>query len=253
MNYTLVNIFFIFNISLSYAGFGTRGGGEAVVCKKNNQTTVELFDFYEAPALYTFSLEGKLATDLSVDERVLKKLEQIGQYDMVFAFNLKDEYEIFKNRHNKVETAKISEAYDSGSVVKVDEKCEKRQFAINRLDASSDEYMYLIDKDLWNLADNRTKAALILHEIIYISKLKSYRLASEEILERLKIAKYLSTSYSIRYYNAYIHSAQFGSTPYLEYRRTIRRLHWLHHKNMHALQLILGGGLKIIGKEFINR
>ena len=198
MKNELLALLMFAGLSSAHADFGTRGGGEAVVCKVNGKETVDLFDFYEVPARYKFKLDlGGRNKDYY--EKVNDKIKEIARVDLKYAQNLEKELKVFKESHNKIPEDQLRRIYDSGSPIKVSKNCKKHQFAVNRRFPKKSEYKYLINVDLWNKADNNVRAGLIMHELIYGLYWKI-----------IGLQRGVPDSNWVRYYNAFVHSKGFG-------------------------------------------
>lgn len=135
-------------------------GGNVVDCSKSIQV-LDLYEMDEKPKL----VFEKSKSYQEVAEIVLKRLKEIStklgtQYSERLVSIEKDIE--FK------EGIALSNTMDSLHIFKPEDKeCEIKQTAIRREVTTSTEKKFVIDKKLWNRLDDRNKAALLIHEIVY--------------------------------------------------------------------------------------
>jgi hypothetical protein len=146
------------------------GGGQGVRCKKNDITTLETLDLYEAKKVYNLSLvksenDQDKALDLltSVFTRHFWNPSTIRmpEYKKTFRQTVAEHW--FKNIRFIGANQKLKLVADAHPVL-IEEGCEPVQIAVYY-----DESILLIDKSLWDELDWTNKIALLAHELVYFS------------------------------------------------------------------------------------
>lgn len=150
-------------------GFGINCGGK-----------LEILDLYEAQNRYHYTIDLGPAS-MSVDQKVEKMLKRLERINKVAADRYREQYanlwdraeilngqKLIKN-NDTIAGSEVSFALDVG-VALVPEGCNIIPLARNIDDDSVTKNIYFIGK-YWNQLNNNTKAALILHELIYFDSI----------------------------------------------------------------------------------
>ncbi|MCX6123764.1 MAG: hypothetical protein NTV34_03320, partial [Proteobacteria bacterium] len=194
----------IFATGLSYGGMtfaNDKGnGGDVVVCRdqmSHNIQTVEFFDITEARS-------RQIAINLGVPE-----LDPIAKVTLAIndlkarspirgAFYQSRLDDFFKPTNAEfIVGQKLVDVPDAGPVV-LPENCEIEQLVVlrQRIFPEDTHGIYTFNKTLWDHLDNNSKAAAILHEIVY--------------REFIEFAEH-EDSVLVRYYNSYLFSRKITS------------------------------------------
>ncbi|UXR65096.1 hypothetical protein EZJ49_02395 [Bdellovibrio bacteriovorus] len=192
----------LLTISLTASASGNRvgNGGDVVTCPAQT----ELLDFYESD-LKLQNFDGKNSyREIAGD--VLKNLARLSP---VQARNYQRRLSQFIDESDFKADVTLTNIRDSKHLFKPkDETCKVRQIAIRRQDASSVSKRFLVDQDLWNKLSERSKAGLILHEIVYEH---FYKLGEDN-------------SIKARSLNAYLFSEQAQNAKPADYWKIIREM-----------------------------
>lgn len=143
-------------------GGSTAGnGGDVLVCGEGQVT---FFDIFEAEASrgLVLDLGPKEMDPFAKVERVLKRIPvELGDWrDLLLA-----RMDLFKAKHI-VGDFELTDVSDTGNII-IKPGCEIKQAVIQRRTGVSIDPIFYIAKNYWAKMDNDSKAALILHEIIY--------------------------------------------------------------------------------------
>ncbi|HXH32700.1 MAG TPA: hypothetical protein VNJ01_18015 [Bacteriovoracaceae bacterium] len=140
-------------------GNGVGNGGDAVVCRDS----VELLDFTEARLLKRFNLiaPGKTLGHVELAKSRLAKLEKLDkrlfeQYSKVLS--------LIEPRWKFIENAEFRDVADSFEIA-LPEGCQIVQLAIQQVEDG--KTVFHVSKKIWAKLDPRSKAGLLLHEIVY--------------------------------------------------------------------------------------
>lgn len=186
--------------STAFAGHEVGNGGGVIVCvgpqffpPQPNADKVELLDLFEAREFRKLPLGlGDPNEDYNIKiDRVLTQLERIAPY----------RGQLYRNLYNRfmdesVFVANIDLVYIPDSEYKgLPTNCSLKQAVIQQPPEFLGDKRYTVSLDLWNKLDNNSKAALVLHEIIYNEG----------------IALYQQSSKGVRYLNSYMTSATFNT------------------------------------------
>ena len=149
---------------------GGNGGG-AIWCERydNEQKklihSAELLDLFEARALR--SLESDLG-DKNEDYKikvgsVLKNLSRVAP---IRSRKYQDLYKAFDSEQVMVSDVDMTYIPDALNSV-IPSGCSMRQVVIQKVPEFPGDKRYTINKNIWDLLDNNSKAALVIHEILY--------------------------------------------------------------------------------------
>lgn len=157
MNKITLLIVFIFSHH-TLAGNEVGNGGDVVVCN----TGTQLLDYYEASSL---GLKLGANSQVNFKQEVKNQLDAFAKIDKKTA----DQYQKrFTSILEEIEFKKniaLSNIPDSSHEA-LPAGCSLKQIAIRRSESSLKK-LFLVDKTLWESLDDKNKAGLILHEIIY--------------------------------------------------------------------------------------
>jgi hypothetical protein len=129
------------------------------------KVTVELLDLYEARVLRNLKLGlGDPKEDFSL--KVDRVLTQFMRVAPLRAKKYRELYENFFNEAVIIPDADLVFIPDAGNLL-LPKGCTLRQVAIQQVPEFPGDNRYFISKEYWDLMDNNSKAALVLHEIIY--------------------------------------------------------------------------------------
>lgn len=165
------NLVFSLSLTMSVTAWAEGGanvgnGGDGVVCTAADGTkTVELLDYYEARTLR--DIEPKFGDpSRSVDVIVQDLLARLNPLSPGLAATYWKQAKDFVREAAFVSKARLIDIPDSHHLV-IPENCSVTQIVIQQTPRFKEDKRYVIDKDLWDLMDNVTKAGMIIHEVIY--------------------------------------------------------------------------------------
>jgi hypothetical protein len=155
--------------SASVAAADIRGnGGDVVVCKDDTGaiTSIELLDFYEGR--HRYNLTTQLNEGTTYQEKLQILMQRIAKVDRHFATSLSAVINTFEANTLFWPGIQLVDIPDSGHIA-TPHGCEIVQIAVQKEPEFPDEKTFTISKDLWDhpTLDERSKAGLILHEVIY--------------------------------------------------------------------------------------
>ncbi len=170
------SIIFVFvSYSVAFAGAGSSGGGDAVVCYENDSiTTAKLLDLYEGESLFGDQFNNLSGSNFSYEvllETALNRLDKTSYGYIGMASKLSRgkrrkirEYVELVDQKKRliVKDITLSPINDSNEIFLPAKNCEIAQAA-----SFVDENTILFDQNIWNKLSNLDKAALVLHEAVY--------------------------------------------------------------------------------------
>lgn len=170
-----------------------RNGGRVLVCKFQDVTTYQLYDFWEATSFYHYTLKRDFT---SIDPLVLvkDKIAEIGKYSPLRAALYSMYLENLENEVMFV-TAPLETIQDIGASV-YPSNCESVQ-AVSQLRKPQGGPRYYIQVDLWNNLSAYHRAGLLMHEFIY--------------REGTSAPYNFKDSIGVRAMNAYLYSTKMGT------------------------------------------
>lgn len=163
----LFSAVFIFIGSAAVAGHGDSmgNGGTVMVCSDhNNNEHLTTYDIYEGQVLRGLQPQMGSAT-LDYLQKVEMVLARIPQSNAEFRDELEQNFVEFQNQF-MIGDFDVLPIDDTGELV-IAPGCHLQQAAVQRTPATSTDKRYFLDKKIWDQLDNDSKAALVLHEIIY--------------------------------------------------------------------------------------
>ncbi|MGE0631346.1 MAG: hypothetical protein AB7O96_02990, partial [Pseudobdellovibrionaceae bacterium] len=146
---------------LDRAGGFIGNGGNAVICEKR---TVSL-DIAEGEASSLIPQLGD--STLDEFEKAELAIARVGAISPELGVRLLNELDLFKKSSEFLKDFKLTKIYDSKHKYLPKDCSKVRQIASHRDTVMPGEALYSIDANLWDRMDNNSKAALVLHEIIY--------------------------------------------------------------------------------------
>ena len=181
----------ILNGSAVAASDEVKNGGDVVQCPNSKSVFV---DVYEAQAEHEITLDlGGPRLDLfSKIDIALKRLERLSP---LRAKMYRNQAHDFFNEAALIPNARLTPIQDVYNWSMPD-GCVLKQIAVQSVPSLPQDKRYLVSKDLWQTLDDDSKAALILHEVIY----------------REGIGLGFTNSVSVRYFNSLIFSHELDQT-----------------------------------------
>jgi hypothetical protein len=183
------SLFLVFALRTSaFAGGGEVGnGGDVFQCQNSKNVLV---DVYEAQAQrgITLDLGGPRLDLFSKIDLAIKRLERLSA---ARAKVYHDQAHNFFNEAALIPGAQLTPVPDVYNWV-TPNGCVLKQIAIQHAPEFPQDKRYLVSKDLWDTLDDDSKAALILHEVIY----------------REGISLGFTNSIAVRYFNSLLFSHQ---------------------------------------------
>lgn len=181
----------------SFAGVGSSGGGNVIVCKSNKDA--ELLDYYEARVIRGLKIDLGDASLNYLDKvrYVLNRLKKIDPNRAEEYFEDLDDFEKSSRIIDNFELTPVDDSLISG----LPSGCELKQAAVQHPPEFPNDPYYIISGNLWKLLSENGKAGLVLHEIIY----------REMLHNNAKDSK------GARYYNGIISSLNYNYATLTEY------------------------------------
>ncbi len=153
----------------TYAGGGAHGG-DAVRCasqKPDVADTVHLFDYFHQSEVNPELKIDLGPPNLNYLEKAKMAFRRLKEIDPIAA-------EIYQKRVDKFESdttflmrAQIPEIDDEATLITPKAPCYKIQWAVQLREPRMFEKRHMVDRELWDLADNDAKAGLVIHEIVF--------------------------------------------------------------------------------------
>ncbi|QDK46648.1 hypothetical protein DOM22_16540 [Bdellovibrio sp. ZAP7] len=175
----------------AFAGDELQNGGDIIACPGLEIPTYRSLDLYEGKMVY--NLEPALIDQSDYRVIVSKLIDRIEKFDM----NRSKLYRVFlKNFASEVQMIPGSEfgnIKDEGFIT-LPQGCELQQAAAQFRRHTPDGIKYIFNSAIWSNMNPMTRAALVLHEIVY----------REALMPKTGPA----TSAKVRYFTAYIHSTK---------------------------------------------
>jgi hypothetical protein len=206
----LIILIMLTSLGISAQAAQERGGGSFEVCKDaQSNLTVILQDYFEAQQATTLKIDmGPDGSDYAAKIRYVT--DRLKKLDPVFARLIQDRADRFISETAFLDRSEIPDIYDKGPYLEP-KKCSLVQVGANKVDPLPAEKKYLIDADLWKLADEQTKAGLVLHEVIYAA-VREFG---------------IKTSATTRYFNALISSTTITEFNNSQYIKLLTKMNWI--------------------------
>lgn len=155
------------------AGHEVGNGGGVIYCEDNTPSvppkpikkSAELLDLYEARVLRNLKLSlGDPNEDY--DLKIKRTLQKFARIAPLRAKKYSELYGNFFNETVIIPDADLVFIPDADNLV-LPKGCQLKQVAIQKVPDFPGDNRYFISKEYWDLIDNNSKAALVLHEILY--------------------------------------------------------------------------------------
>ncbi len=186
----LFTLFLLLSTQVHAGGIGvgnglTGNGGDAVICfdDQKNIKSAEFLDLFEARAVFgkTVSLGDK---SLSVDQKIALVVTRMQQAHFSnLAADLLIHANTFLARSVFVNTD-LSDIHDAGDLL-FPSGCAEKQAIIRARTPDLNGKTFTIDRRLWDLMDNDSKTAAIMHEFFYARAIDLYKQDNSENARRL--------------------------------------------------------------------
>ncbi|KHD87383.1 MAG: hypothetical protein OM95_14900 [Bdellovibrio sp. ArHS] len=198
---------FLLIASHANAGYEVGNGGDALLCDDR----VVLLDLDEAGGVHSFQLES--ITDPF--ERTQELLKAWQFLDPQRSAQWLRELEYLKNHIRWTAGGESLANISDEGPVKVPVECALNQAAVQSRDPINDSYTYDFDAQIWKMFDGNSKAALLIHEVLFKNLLDSLpgahsylirpmvRVIMSENPQDYNLARYLSflSKIGFTYYN----------------------------------------------------
>jgi hypothetical protein len=201
-------------LALSASAFAKGGevgnGGDVFQCQNSKSVLV---DIYEAQAERGIKLDlgpPRLALFSKVD-MAIKRLTRLSP---IRAKMYSDQAHNFFSEASLIPDAQLTPIQDVYNWATPD-GCVLKQIAVQIVPQFPQDKRYLVSKDLWDQLDDDSKAALILHEVIY----------------REAISLGFTNSISVRYFNSLIFSHELDQATPKTFVDTLRSLPFEDYEN----------------------
>jgi hypothetical protein len=172
---SFLGIAFLLTTASAFATGREGNGGDAIVCYDRpvhrpgaKMVSAELKDFWEHSQLSIHKLD--LREGRTFLEKVEKVFDRISRFDPKRPERLRTYLENFHLVFAMIDRAALKELDDSPSSLIPKGNCVERQVAYQMVDRV--EKSILIDKEIFNLMNEKHKAGLILHELFYREDIK---------------------------------------------------------------------------------
>ena len=148
-------------------GIHVGNGGDVIVCRNGDVVTrIELLDHYEGALLRNMHVSLG-AAELPIAEKIEIALKRLQRIDPDRAAYYRGLFSNFWDSSQFLSGIVLSDIPDSQHVaLPAGANCRIEQIAIQRQVTFPEDFRYIINKDLWDLLDNTSKAGLVLHEIL---------------------------------------------------------------------------------------
>ncbi len=164
---TAIWILLLISMLAPYANAGQSGnGGDVVVCIADGRIqSVQFLDLYEAKTLrkIQYNLGDK---NLSVQAKIELALTRLHLFSPVRGETYLAQSEAFFGEALFLKGVKLDDVPDAGYLA-LPVGCNIEQIVIQQEPRFPGDPRYTVSQDLWDFLDNDSKAALILHEVIY--------------------------------------------------------------------------------------
>jgi hypothetical protein len=155
--------------SFCFASNETFDSGDVVTCKARGRTpdTIELLDIFQTRPRPTRAPTTVLgAPNLSVEKKIAMALMRLEKVSPLRVQVYREEISQFWTEAELIPNVVLKDTPDTSGTV-LASGCEIQQIASQRVPADSQEKRYSISKNLWSQLDNDSKAALIIHQVMF--------------------------------------------------------------------------------------
>ena len=184
-------------------------GGDVVVCPDNHEDLeggkISMLDYYETQKKWNLvpNLGG---AELTVLEKVELILSRIREMDPLRYKKYHEYVDLFFEESLIEPDLRIPEINDDGVIRLPNDSCSIEQIAAQMEPELPGDKRYYIKKELYDQLSRNSKAALILHEVLYRDALQSGH----------------QNSRRVRYFNAYLMSGEVSKFSFNDYHRFLR-------------------------------
>jgi len=214
--------FAVFNIPAgAFAGNEVGNGGDIFYC---NNSKAMLVDIYEASTERAIQLDLG-PSNLDVSAKVKMAIDRLERLSPLRAKMYQSQADDFDKDTAFISSAQLTPIADVFNW-EVPDGCELKQIAIQHTPEFPQDKRYLVSKDLWDLLDSNSKAALILHEVIY----------------REALSNGIQNSVSVRYFNSLLFSHELDRMSIKDFVSTLQLLPFADYEvGGTAIQVVSGG------------
>lgn len=195
-------------ISLSataFAGHDRGNGGDVLVCRDQmgKITSARFYDLFEAEVKFGLNLVP--AQGNTIDEKVESLITRVEEIDPSRASLFRIWYSDFFKESKFIPGVELGDIPDQGDAL-WPTNCKIMQLVVQtELKPPLNPHRYTFSQDLWNLLDDNSKVATILHELIF----REARIRGHK------------SSVSVRYLNALFLADKLNHLTLLEYQKLI--------------------------------
>lgn len=187
---------FISTLLLSFsvaanAGDELQNGGDIIACPGLEVPSYRSLDLYEGKMVY--KLEPALIDQVDYRVIVSQLIDRIEKFDISRANLYRSFLRNFEAETQVIPGSEFGNIKDEGFIT-LPEGCELRQAAGQFRRHTPDGIKYIFNGAIWSNMSSMTRAALVLHELVY----------REALIPKDGPA----TSAKVRYFTAYIHSSK---------------------------------------------
>lgn len=199
--------FALWSASISWAGGHVIGnGGYVLKCESAGKTIIKSFDLVEGDILYKQFPKYSSQKDFREKAKeIISRIKKLNpsRVELYLKWLKSFEKELLF-LPSGVALADIPDV----SIGILPQGCQLKQAIVQNNQSISGQPRYLINSDLWNAMSEDTKAALVIHEIIYRDAIQA---------ENRHI-----NSYYVRQFNQWLHSGKISSMSLKEYISFLR-------------------------------
>jgi hypothetical protein len=187
---------------LVYAGNDTGNGGNSVVCQNSDGTVrfAELLDLYEARVMHGI-LPDLGALSIPYQQKVEDALGRLERLSPLRVAKYRNWISEFERDSLLLPGVTLIEVPDSDHVA-LPSGCKRMQLIVQKAPQFPEDKRYTISKDIWDHLDNDSRAAAVLHEVVY-------REGFEE--------NHHTNSVAARYFNSILLSKRLGTMTIQEF------------------------------------
>jgi hypothetical protein len=139
-------------------------GGNIVICKSGNTSTYELLDISEGLALR--DLSPKHPNEKSWEKILQVLIKRIDIFGKDFPNLLETHSKMFEEEAKRIPSVSFESSGDSFHLL-IPDNCRIEQVITQKAPIYEGDKRYFINQKLWSNLDERNKAYLVLHELVY--------------------------------------------------------------------------------------
>ena len=164
----ILTLLVLFSAGAASAWTYKGNGGYAVVCYKPENTktiaSAELLDLYEGRTIRAFQID--LGPGPTWSERLELMLKRLEAFSPRRAQRYREQAASFSNEARFLTGVDLGDIGDAEPIV-VPVGCKPKPVVNQREPEFPGDPRYIVQSDIWNALDENSKAALILHELVY--------------------------------------------------------------------------------------